>query len=95
MNAEIAKTGEASLQPPIPELRIAVNSAFLLNVLNVDTVANSTVIGIISSNNKGNNNAVSFINNKKLNQSENIPLRFPKKFPVIVINTKALRNNRK
>jgi len=67
----------------------------LLNVLNVDTVANSTVIGIISSNNKGNNNAVSFINNKKLNQSEKIPLRLPKKFPVIVINTKALRNNRK
>jgi hypothetical protein len=61
----------------------------------VDTVANSTVIGIISSNNKGNNNAVSFINTKKFNQSEKIPLRLPKKFPIIVINTKALRNKRK
>ena len=59
MNTETANTGNARLQPPIPELRMASSSAFLFKELNAAIVDSKTVIGIISSSNKGSSKAVS------------------------------------
>ena len=53
-------------------------------------MANKIVIGIISSNNIGNNNAVSFKNFIKLNQSENPP-RLPKNFQSMSSKQKHLK----
>ena len=95
MNNETAKTGNARLQPPTPELRMASSSEFLFKELNAAIVESKTVIGIISSSNKGSSRAVSRRNFKKLNQLEKILLKFPKKFPTSVIKTKEQKNNRK
>tara|TARA_Y100001970_G_C13519836_1_gene502418 strand:+ start:81 stop:368 length:288 start_codon:yes stop_codon:yes gene_type:complete len=95
MPIETNNTGRASLKPPIPELRIANNSEFLLNELNVVIVASKTVIGIINSRRRGSSIAVSWRNSKKLFQSEKTFPRLPKKFPTKVINKKEHRNNRK
>ncbi len=95
MPTETNNTGKASLHPPIPELRMASSSEFLLKELNVAIVASRTVIGIINSRSIGSNIAVSCKNSKKLDQSEKTSPKLPKKFPTKVMNIKEQRNNRK